>query len=73
MDHGFFLVKTLHEARYADFSYTTYSMGRTNPTNPSVSVSGTWSGAMAGVVASYSNDDGALRPGRRHRNGCLSG
>ena len=60
MRHGFFLVEALHNVRYADFSYRTWYMGNTQPTNPAVSVSGTWSGAMAGVVTSSSEDDGAF-------------
>ncbi|MCY4488902.1 MAG: hypothetical protein OXF11_17535 [Deltaproteobacteria bacterium] len=57
MEHGFFLVETLHEGPHADFSYRTYYMGRPTPTKPAVSVSGTWSGVMAGVMASSSDDD----------------
>ena len=60
MHHSFLLVETLHNVRYADFSYRTWYMGNTNPTNPTVSVSGTWSGVMAGVIASLSEDDGAF-------------
>lgn len=60
MHHSFFLVETLHNVRYADFGYRTYYMGNTNPTNPTVSVSGTWSGAMAGVMVSPSDDVSTL-------------
>ena len=59
MDHSFFLVETTHEGRYADFSYRTYSIGNTRSKDPAVSLNGTWSGVMAGVVASFSDDAGA--------------
>ncbi len=60
MKHGFFLVETLHEGRHAEFSYKTYYSGHTTSAKPSVSVSGTWSGVMAGVIAPFSDDAGAF-------------
>lgn len=60
MKHSFFLVETLYEGRYDGFSYRTHYVGHTKPSNPAVSVSGTWSGVMAGVIASHSEDDGAF-------------
>lgn len=60
MKHGFFVLETLHEGRHAEFSYRTYYSGNTTSAKPSVSVSGTWSGVMAGVVAPFSDDAGAF-------------
>ncbi len=59
MDHSFFLVETTHEGMHAEFSYRTYSIGNTRATDPAVSFTGTWSGVMAGVIASFSDDAGA--------------
>ena len=63
MDHSFFLVEATNEGRYAEFSYRTYSMGNASTVNPAVSVSGTWSGVMAGVIASFSDEAGAFVTG----------
>lgn len=63
MEHGFFLLETTRAGRHAVFSYRTYSRGNANPADPVVSVRGTWSGVMAGVVASFSDDDGAFVEG----------
>ena len=65
MDHGFFLVETMHAGRPSEFVYRTYSMGHAENTNPNVSVSGTatWTGIMSGVVTSHSAETGSFVAG----------
>ena len=60
MDHSFFLIETMHESHTSDFIYRTYSIGSTRYASPAVSVSGTWSGIMVGVVGSFANKAGSF-------------